>query len=304
MTTRRSFLIGAAVTGVAASGLASWAGLRAITEITPNVRLPGQAAGHRLRDMKALPAPAETRRVGVAICGSGIGGLSCAWRLAKGGSATWSWSRARALRQRGRRRVRHAALSDRRALPAAAVDGIDARARDAGRLRRDRARPVRPAPDLRRAGARPRAGRAPVARRPLAGRLRAARRHLRSRACRTHPLLRPRRPPAPDRRARRPPPFHSAHRACLRRPGLARARCAELPRLAAPRRLPRRHPALVRRLLLPRRLRRHRRPCLGLGGPGLLRQPRRPRRQRRAGHHADLAEGLDWMATACPTPPA
>ncbi|MGD7313389.1 amine oxidase, partial [Ralstonia pseudosolanacearum] len=64
MTTRRSFLIGAAVTGVAASGLASWAGLRAITEITPNVRLPGQAAGHRLRDMKALPAPAETRRVG------------------------------------------------------------------------------------------------------------------------------------------------------------------------------------------------------------------------------------------------
>lgn len=45
MTTRRSFLIGAAVTGVAASGLASWAGLRAITEITPNVRLPGQAAG-------------------------------------------------------------------------------------------------------------------------------------------------------------------------------------------------------------------------------------------------------------------
>ncbi|UZF23004.1 hypothetical protein LG939_20780 (plasmid) [Ralstonia pseudosolanacearum] len=41
MTTRRSFLIGAAVTGVAASGLASWAGLRAITEITPNVRLPG-----------------------------------------------------------------------------------------------------------------------------------------------------------------------------------------------------------------------------------------------------------------------
>lgn len=85
MTSRRSFLIGAAVTGVAASGLASWAGLRAITEITPNVRLPGQAAGHRLRDMKALPAPAETRRVGVAICGSGIGGLSCAWRLAKAG---------------------------------------------------------------------------------------------------------------------------------------------------------------------------------------------------------------------------
>lgn len=32
-----------------------------------------------------MPAPAETRRVGVAICGSGIGGLSCAWRLAKAG---------------------------------------------------------------------------------------------------------------------------------------------------------------------------------------------------------------------------
>jgi hypothetical protein len=38
-----------------------------------------------LRDLKALPAPSETRRVGVAICGSGIGGLSCAWRLAKSG---------------------------------------------------------------------------------------------------------------------------------------------------------------------------------------------------------------------------
>jgi hypothetical protein len=85
MTTRRSFLIGAAAAGVAAAGAASWAGFRALTEITPNVRLPGQAAGHQLRDLKALPAPSETRRVGVAICGSGIGGLSCAWRLAKSG---------------------------------------------------------------------------------------------------------------------------------------------------------------------------------------------------------------------------
>ncbi|MFX8110476.1 FAD/NAD(P)-binding protein, partial [Acinetobacter baumannii] len=60
-------------------------GFRALTEITPNVRMPGQAAGHQLRDLKALPAPSETRRVGVVICGSGIGGLSCAWRLAKSG---------------------------------------------------------------------------------------------------------------------------------------------------------------------------------------------------------------------------
>ncbi|MGD7321934.1 hypothetical protein, partial [Ralstonia pseudosolanacearum] len=53
MTTRRSFLIGAAVTGVAASGLASWAGLRAITEITPNVRLPGQPGVGRLQPARA-----------------------------------------------------------------------------------------------------------------------------------------------------------------------------------------------------------------------------------------------------------
>lgn len=85
MATRRSFLVGAAAAGVAAAGAGSWAGFRAFTEITPNVRMPGQAAGHRLRDLHALPTPSETRRVGVAICGSGIGGLSCAWRLAKSG---------------------------------------------------------------------------------------------------------------------------------------------------------------------------------------------------------------------------
>ncbi|SUE24466.1 Protoporphyrinogen oxidase [Ralstonia mannitolilytica] len=85
MATRRSFLVGAAAAGVAAAGAGSWAGFRAFTEITPNVRMPGQAAGHRLRGLRALPTPSETRRVGVAICGSGIGGLSCAWRLAKSG---------------------------------------------------------------------------------------------------------------------------------------------------------------------------------------------------------------------------
>lgn len=85
MATRRSFLVGAAAAGVAAAGAASWAGFRAFTEITPSVRMPGQTAGHQLRDLRVLPAPSETRRVGVAICGSGIGGLSCAWRLAKGG---------------------------------------------------------------------------------------------------------------------------------------------------------------------------------------------------------------------------
>jgi glycine/D-amino acid oxidase-like deaminating enzyme len=41
--------------------------------------------GHALRDRAPFPAPRELRRVHVVIVGSGIGGLSAAWRLRKSG---------------------------------------------------------------------------------------------------------------------------------------------------------------------------------------------------------------------------
>ena len=43
---------------------------------------PDMALGHALRD-GTLAAPGEARRVGIAIIGAGIGGLSAAWRLAR-----------------------------------------------------------------------------------------------------------------------------------------------------------------------------------------------------------------------------
>ncbi len=79
MTSRRDFLLslGAAALSGCAPGGAS--GL-------PPGDLLGMnfALGHRLRD-GGFPAPGETRRVGIAIVGGGIAGLSAAWRLDKAG---------------------------------------------------------------------------------------------------------------------------------------------------------------------------------------------------------------------------
>ncbi|WP_144639679.1 NAD(P)-binding protein [Bordetella genomosp. 13] len=78
---RRAFLLGASA---AAAGLgAAWRG--SVREVTPAVSYPGMREGHGLRDGAALPAPSGERRVGVAILGAGVGGLSCAWRLARAG---------------------------------------------------------------------------------------------------------------------------------------------------------------------------------------------------------------------------
>src|SRR5262249_44447096 len=41
--------------------------------------------GHRIRDRRKFGAPARTQKVPIAIVGSGIAGLSAAWRLAKRG---------------------------------------------------------------------------------------------------------------------------------------------------------------------------------------------------------------------------
>lgn len=78
---RRSFLLWAGASGLAAAG--SVAGFQRWQEITPTVRYPGRAEGHYLRDRRPLPPPTEVVEADIAIFGSGIGGLSAAWRLRK-----------------------------------------------------------------------------------------------------------------------------------------------------------------------------------------------------------------------------
>jgi glycine/D-amino acid oxidase-like deaminating enzyme len=50
-----------------------------------SVLRPGMREGHLLRDAAALPAPSGELRCAVAILGSGVAGLSAAWRLAREG---------------------------------------------------------------------------------------------------------------------------------------------------------------------------------------------------------------------------
>lgn len=83
---RRSFLLGVGGAGMlAATGAA---GYRRWQEITPEIREPGRAAGHFLRDMRdrhALPPPSAQIDTDVVILGSGIAGLTAAWKLQKEG---------------------------------------------------------------------------------------------------------------------------------------------------------------------------------------------------------------------------
>ena len=80
---RRSFLLGAGGAGLAAAstGAAYWRW----QEVTPVVRYPGRAEGHWLRDRHALPAASETLETDVVILGSGVAGLTAAWKLAREG---------------------------------------------------------------------------------------------------------------------------------------------------------------------------------------------------------------------------
>ena len=82
MINRRRFLAGAA-----AAGLAALPGCRRLTHlgIPLTVLRPGMEAGHALRAGALLPTPQREIRTGVAILGSGIAGLTAAWRLAKAG---------------------------------------------------------------------------------------------------------------------------------------------------------------------------------------------------------------------------
>ncbi|CAM3673277.1 FAD-dependent oxidoreductase [Bordetella tumulicola] len=80
---RRSFLLTTAI--AAAAGAAGYYRSR-VTEIPARVDYPGMSVGHRLRDAtEPTPQATATRHHDVAILGSGIAGLSCAWKLAREG---------------------------------------------------------------------------------------------------------------------------------------------------------------------------------------------------------------------------
>ena len=80
---RRSFLLWAGAG--AAAGLGSAAGFERWQEIPTDVHYPGRAEGHYLRDRRALPAPSAQLQTDVLILGSGIGGLTAAWKMNKEG---------------------------------------------------------------------------------------------------------------------------------------------------------------------------------------------------------------------------
>ena len=81
---RRSFLL---ASGAVASAAATGAGFWRWQEIPARVLDPGRALGHRLRDVAPSdwPAPSGETTTDVAIVGSGIAGLTTAWRLAREG---------------------------------------------------------------------------------------------------------------------------------------------------------------------------------------------------------------------------
>jgi hypothetical protein len=80
---RRSFLLWTATGSAAALGTA--AGFWRWQEITAQMNYPGRAEGHFLRDRHAIPPSSSTIKTDVVILGSGIAGLTAAWKLNKEG---------------------------------------------------------------------------------------------------------------------------------------------------------------------------------------------------------------------------
>ncbi|CAH0311976.1 hypothetical protein SRABI118_04830 [Massilia sp. Bi118] len=80
---RRSFIRTAGAAGLAAG--ASALGFARWQEIPSSLNYVGRAEGHYLRDRHAVPPPSQVIETDVAILGSGIAGLSAAWKLAREG---------------------------------------------------------------------------------------------------------------------------------------------------------------------------------------------------------------------------
>ncbi len=79
---RRSFLIWSGATaalGSAGAGLWRW------QEPSTHIQYPGREVGHYLRDRRAIPAPSLSLQTDVVILGSGIAGLTAAWKMNKDG---------------------------------------------------------------------------------------------------------------------------------------------------------------------------------------------------------------------------
>ena len=76
---RRSFLLLAGGVGATLAGTAT--GYRRWQELTPRIDYAGRAVGHFLRDARAIPPPSFTLTTDVAILGSGVAGLTAAWKL-------------------------------------------------------------------------------------------------------------------------------------------------------------------------------------------------------------------------------
>ena len=81
---RRSLLLSA---GIVAAGAATGVGYWRWQDFPSRALYPGRDLGHRLRDLKPSqwPAPAADYATDVLIAGSGIAGLTAAWRLAREG---------------------------------------------------------------------------------------------------------------------------------------------------------------------------------------------------------------------------
>ncbi|HVK55384.1 MAG TPA: NAD(P)-binding protein, partial [Burkholderiales bacterium] len=79
MNRRRFLLYSAASSALASCSKLNW------LETTPTVAYPGMQEGHVLRDKKSLPPPSGEILTNVAILGSGVAGLTAAWKLAKEG---------------------------------------------------------------------------------------------------------------------------------------------------------------------------------------------------------------------------
>ena len=81
---RRSFLSYAGAVGAAAGSALAF---QRWQEITAQVHYPGRDEGHFLRDRRKLPAPGEVVETDIVILGSGVAGLSAAWKLKREGHA-------------------------------------------------------------------------------------------------------------------------------------------------------------------------------------------------------------------------